>query len=867
MNNRILSLLVALVLMTSCADTNYTKNKNGITVERGDMTINIEVIDESIIHITKTKQGIEVDTLPDFVTILEPQRTKWRVSESGDVVTLTTPKINLSIYEDGVVEYLDRNGKRMVVESEEATWIDSDGTISQGFVAGDEAIYGLGQYQSGVMNLRGVPVRMDQFNQEIVIPFIVSTKGYGIYWHNYSSTFFNRAEHLLSFDAKDVETDEAMELKAGVEAEDVAQHAAKKVSTNSLTTTFTPEQSGLYTFHVKSDDKSRMRGSVTLTIDGDEVVHYSTIWMPMCYSGSKELTKGRTYEVTFENNGASVAGDVRYNEPDFNKTTFTSAAGTKIEYYLVAGDTPDEVIYNYQDLTGRAPMFSEKSYGFWHCRERFHNQSELLENAREYRKRNIPVDNIVQDWFYWPEKLKSPQWDRVKYPDPKAMCEELDDLNLNLMVSVWPTVTNEPLLKNYGILDSRLGERGDFLDFYDENVQKQYYKMLSDSMFHFGVKSIWLDGSEPEAVAQSAMTVLGEFRVVDNPYSLLVSKSVYEGRREEFGDERVFNLTRSAYAGQQRYGVTSWSGDVAGTWEQLAEQIPAGLNFSMAGVPYWTHDIGGFFRDSQSLNPIYDDQYTNKEYRELLARWFQFGAFSPIFRIHGYKSETEVWRYGKEFENIARKYIYLRYNLLPYIYSQAWRVTKDSRLFISPLAYSYPDDKRTWDIKDQYLFGESIMVCPVVEYEARTKRIYLPEGEWFNFWSDERFEGGREIEVSAKLDELPLMVKAGSIIPLGARVQYVDQPTNEPTRLKIYGGKDASYELYFDAGESYEYESGEYSILSINYNAESNSVTLEVTHDEYVDFANNPMSFVIEDAGDNKDYVVIVNSKRTTVNL
>ncbi|MFR9578056.1 MAG: TIM-barrel domain-containing protein [Rikenellaceae bacterium] len=866
-----LTVFICSLLALGCSSGNFEKNWNGITVKRGDMTIKVDILNESIVHITKSREGIEPDTLQNYVTILEPKTVPLSVEERGGKIIVKSERLELSIDECGVIKYRDKSGNNLVSECSEATWIEpqdsSDNPVSQGFVAGDEAIYGLGQYQSGMMNLRGVPVRMDQFNQEIVIPFIVSTKGYGIYWHNYSISDFNQPTNTLPFEDVEVEQSIVEMATAGHDAEDVANRKVRKLALNLRTTKFTPKKSGLHTFFVESDVKTRMKGDIKLIIGGDTIVNYSTIWAPTNYSGSKELVAGVEYDVIFQNDGASVAGGVTYNEPDFNKTTFTSSVGTKIEYYLVVGDTPSEVIYNYQDLTGRAPLFSKKSYGFWHCRERFHNQQELLENAREYRKREIPVDNIVQDWHYWPNGTKGPEWDRGKYPDPEAMTAELAELNMNLMVSVWPTIKNAPLLERYGISDLQYEGGTFYLDFYDERVQREYYRILSDSMFRMGVKSIWLDGSEPENVKNDVATVVGKFGCVANTYSLLVSKSVYEGRREEFPEERVFNLTRSAYSGQQRYGVASWSGDVAGTWEQFAEQIPAGLNFSMAGVPYWTHDIGGFFRDSRSMNPIYDSQYTNIEYIELLSRWFQFGTFSPLFRLHGYVSQTEVWRYGVEFEALARKYIDLRYALLPYIYSEAWRVTDSSNLLMSPLAYSYPEDKLTWNIDDQYLFGESIMVCPVVDYKARTRSVYLPEGEWYNFWSEEKLEGGQYVDVSAELDELPLLVKAGSIIPFGAKVQYADEESDEPIKFKIYGGADATFELYLDEGDTYNYENGKYTLLSLGYDAESNSVTLATPYDQYVKFAKNPMTFEISLVGDDKIHTVTFNSRIRTVLL
>ncbi|MFI3322098.1 MAG: glycoside hydrolase family 31 protein [Rikenellaceae bacterium] len=502
-------------------------------------------------------------------------------------------------------------------------------------------------------------------------------------------------------------------------------------------------------------------------------------------------------------------------------------------------------------MTGKAPMFDRSVFGFWQCREKYATQDELLTNAREMKRRQIPLDYIVQDWDYWPKDMRGPEWDRSRYPNPTEMLKELDNLDIKLMVSVWPSFTNEPLLKKYGLDGKKMGEGNNFLDFYDSEVPDKFYRMLSDSMFHIGVTSIWLDGTEPESKPiDSTITGAGEFGAVANPYSLLVVKAMYEGKRKEFPNERVFNLTRSSYAGQQRFGVTTWSGDVEASWEQFSEQIPAGLNLMMAGIPYWTTDIGGFFRDKTSLNKTYDNQYTNKEYIELLTRWFQFGTFNPIFRLHGFKSNTEIWNYTPEFEAIARKFIDIRYQLIPYIYSASWNVTKNGRLMMSPLVYQYPDDKATWAIKDQFMLGESILVNPVIEYKARSRKLYLPKGEWYDYWTNELIEGGRWIEAKAELESLPLYVKAGSIIPMSEKVQHSSEQLGKPITLKIYPNKDADYTLYIDDTESYNYENGEYSEIEIKYNDANKNITIcTPTNVEYFKKEIGSIDFNIEVVG------------------
>ncbi|MEO9512633.1 MAG: TIM-barrel domain-containing protein [Flavobacteriaceae bacterium] len=852
MKKIVFGLLILIFALTGCA-TKFShkieKTSNGATIYLDSLTVQVEVVNKAIIHIKKYKGTPTDSTIPDYVTVLKPQDTAWDLKEEAEHVTLSTDDVVVKISNTGVIRYMTKEEDTIVSETNDLTYIKpnkGDGNaVSQAFLAGEEAIYGLGQFQSGVINWKNMPIRLQQDNQEIAIPFIVSTKNYGIYWHNYSITDFNVTENEVLFTTT---IDEEKKIRE---------------------TTFTPDKTGVYTFMVESNSQNK-RGKnceIRVAIEDDNIVDYTVFWAPVCYSGQKYLEAGKPYKITFQNTNSLEMGRLFYNEPDYNKTVFSSKFGNTIDYYFVHGENPGQIVSEYQGLTGKVPMFPKSAYGFWQCRERYHNQEELLENAREYRKREIPVDNIVQDWFYWPEGTKGPEWDSNKYPNPKAMIDELDSLNLQLMVSVWPEVINDPLLKKYD-LDQHKLEGTDFLDFTNKGVQERYYGMLKDSMLNIGVSSIWLDGSEPESRPDdNFQTSVGPFGDVANCYSLLVTKSMYEGMRQDYPDKRVFNLTRSAYAGQQRYGAASWSGDVSGTWKQFSEQIPAGLNFVMAGVPYWTTDIGGFFRDSNSLNPIYDSQYTNTEYIELLTRWFQYGTFTPLFRIHGYVSETEIWRYGQEFEETARKFIDLRYQLMPYIYSEAWKVTKEGKLLMSPLSYYYPKDSSTWEIKDQFFFGESLLVGAVTKYGERSKEVYLPEGRWYNYWTSEKVTGKRQVTVNAPLDETPLFVKEGTILPLGPKVQYTSQPTEKPLTLKVYTGKDAEYTLYLDDNESYAYEQGVYTEIIINYTESNQEISIKNGSGTYIDFNQNPMHFIIEKVGMEKEEKVIFNGNKVQVQL
>lgn len=863
------------VLLGGCQSDfvhSFEQSQNSVTITQDDMKISLEIMDEGIIHVKKTPLGEQSYTVPNLVEVLKPQNVDWSLKESKNKLTIKTDDLKITVNSDGTIEYKNDKGKHLVSETNERTFMDlnkKDGdVVSQSFTVGDEALYGLGQFQSGIMNWKNVPMTLMQFNQEVAIPFIVSTNNYGILWNNYSVTNFNPTEKEISFDNVKSAVKAFEQDKSNAEAENVGNSRMNlDEKSNIRETTFIPEKTGLYTFYVNCDTVHKARGKILVTFNDEPVIDYSTVWVPMNYSGKKHLEAGKEYKVVFQNSGSRIPGTLSYNEPDYNKTVFSSHAATAIDYYLMAGDNPAEVVELNNKLTGNAPMMSKKNYGFWQCRERYHDQAELLDNANQIRERGIPCDMIIQDWFYWPGGTKGPEWDRARYPSPDKMAQELEDINLDVMVSVWPMISNPPLVANYGLTDAKL-DNTHYFDFWDSKIGNQYYNALSDSMFKMGINSIWLDGSEPGDVPRdNTKTAMGDFKYVKNTFSLMVTKAMYEGHRKEFPRKRTTNLTRSAFTGQQRYGAVTWSGDTQTTWNQFREQISAGLNFTMAGVPYWTHDIGGFFRDSQALNPIYDDQYTNKEAIELLARWFQFGAFSPVFRIHGYKSETEIWRYGQEFEDMARKFLDLRYQLMPYIYSEAWKVTNDGLVLMSPLAYYYPEDKNCWDIADQLFFGENLMAAFVTEYQQREKDVYLPRGDWFDFWTGEKIAGGKTITVATPFDETPLFVKAGSIVPFGPKIMYATEPTDKPTHIRIYPGKDAEYTLYFDDNESYDYEKGIFSEVEFSYDESSKELEIEKGDGDYINFGATPMNFVVELIGSGKTYDVTFAGKDVTLKL
>ncbi|AUP80857.1 glycoside hydrolase family 31 protein [Flavivirga eckloniae] len=856
-NNSIIKRIHILILVLFFCQLGAAQKKatNEIVLNRNGIFYNIEVINDELIHVVKSKHKDYKPLLDNLSIIKNAENIQFDVSEDNGTTIVKTKKVVLYIDKSGVIRFVDTNGKALLSElkgGHKLTEAPSSNAIYQGFSSGDEAFYGLGQFQSGILNWKNTPIQLRQYNQEIAIPFLVSTNHYGILWNNNSITDFNHPEQEISF-SKTI--DEENNIR---EAE------------------FTANTTGEYAFYVESPnpEKNRRDGPVLLTINDKPIINYTTIWVPDCHVGKINLEKGKTYKVVLQNSNSQTKGRLFVNGPDFNKTTFASKKGKAIDYYFVYGETPTDILDGYRELTGKAPMFPKWAFGFWQCRERYHNQEELLENAREYRKRNIPLDNIVQDWHYWREGTKGPSWNPETYPNPKAMCDELESLNLNLMVSVWPEAKDKELLTRYGLEEHKLVHKRStrdiyYLDFYNPKVAEGFANVLRDSMYNIGVDAIWLDGTEPQDPPHDwTQTHAGSWDEVTNSYSLVVNKAAYEGKMKHFPNQRVFNLTRSAFTGQQRYSAASWSGDVAATWEQFAEQIPAGLNFCMAGIPYWTTDIGGFFRDGKSLNgSTFKDQYKSEEYKELLTRWFQYGTFCPLFRIHGYVSDTEIWRYGKAFETTARDFINLRYQLMPYIYSTAWNVTKNNGSMMTPLAYSFPNDKNAWDIGNQFLFGDNIMVCPVTEYKARNRTVYLPEGTWFDFWTNKVISGGKEISADAPLNKLPLYVKAGTILPLGPKVQYSTQKLDKPIEIVIYEGANAEFVLYQDDNLSNDYLKGAYAEFIFSYNDNTSKLTIRKKEGNYIDLKKTPQSFIVKKAGESKGQKVTFKGKTKVVKL
>ena len=543
-------------------------------------------------------------------------------------------------------------------------------------------------------------------------------------------------------------------------------------------------------------------------------------------------------------------------------TSFSSEVGDGIDYYFMYGANADGVVACMRDLTGQVPMFPLWTYGFWQSKERYKSQDEMVGVVKKYRELGVPLDGIIQDWRYWGNNYL---WNAMEFLNedfynPQKMVDDVHSMNAHMIISIWNSFG--PHTKQYRELDS-IGALFDFktwpesgsfkwppnpdypsgvrvYDAYNPAARDIYWKYLNAGIFSLGIDGFWIDSSEPDHFDPKPAdfdnpTFLGSFRKVRNAFPLVAVGGVYEHQRQLTSDKRVFILTRSAFAGQQRYGANTWSGDVVASWEALKNQISAGLNFSLCGIPHWNSDIGGFFL-WDFKNPL-----QNPDYRELYVRWIQFGTFCPMMRSHGADAPREIYQFGakgNDVYNAIEKYINLRYSLLPYIYSTSWDVSAHQSSMMRALAMDFANDEKVWDINDQFLFGKSILVCPVTkgsfskdgdekESNVLTKEVYLPNGnDWIDFWTGERLSGGQTISRDVPLDILPLYIRVGSILPIGPKVQFAKEKSWEELEIRIYEGANGTFTLYEDEGDNYNYEKGICSTITFTWNEAKKTLTI-----------------------------------------
>ena len=502
-----------------------------------------------------------------------------------------------------------------------------------------------------------------------------------------------------------------------------------------------------------------------------------------------------------------------------------SLAGHSLDYYFMYGPEMDEIIHEYRNLTGHAPLLPKWAYGFFQSKDRYVSQEEVLAIAHRYREEHIPLDAIVQDWYWW--KTEGDPIFNSNFPDVPAELRSLHDEHVHTMISVWGLFDVKS--ENYRELTAQHFDvpNAHVYDATNPKARDFYWDHLVSKLFSQGWDAFWLDSAEPEeywphmgdAILRDKLIAIGNGAQYTNIFPFMHTLGIQEHWRATTEKKRVFLLTRSAFLGQQRVGATVWSGDVYGSYWGLRHQVAAGLNFALSGYPYWTTDIGGYW-------PPHDHPLDDPKFQELYARWFEYGTFCPIFRTHGHRPHNELWAFDKV-EPILINYDKLRYRLMPYIYSLAWRVTNEDYTIQRPLVMDWRTDAKTRDIGDQFMFGPAVLVSPVLQPDATHRVLYLPDSPaWYDFWTGASEKGGREVDADAPLDRIPLHVRAGSILPLGPEIEYADEKPAEPIELRIYRGADGNFELYQDAGDSYDYEKGAHSIIPLHWSESTRTLTI-----------------------------------------
>jgi alpha-D-xyloside xylohydrolase len=870
------------------APVTYQQQADGIVVtpQSGPARrVRLQVISDRIVRVTAVP--VESLDLPASLAVVAKPATdsKFTVSFAEGNATLQTAQLSARIsLESGVVSFLDASGTVRLSERDRGAFtpVQIEGRelyrVHQVFNPGtDEAFYGLGQHQNAQLNYNGEDVELSQHNMDIAVPFVLSSHNYGVLWDTSSITRFGdprpyaaASRDLTITDAEGkpggftatyrvgdtvkltrVEPDinyQFIKDKPGWPKELPNNRDARVQWQGRLESA----KSGTHKFQLYASGYFKLYADDTLVVDG-----WRQNWNPWYHNFELPMTAGRpvAVRIEWEPDGGYIA--LLHNDPlpeaERHSLSLASDAATSIDYYYIAGTNADDVIAGYRALTGKAVLLPRSAYGFWQSRQRYTTQAELLGVVKEYRERGLPLDNIVQDWFYWPENAwGSHDFDSSRFPDPKGMVDALHASNVKFMISVWakfyPTTQHYKELDAKGYMYRRnveLGEKdwvgpgyvSSHFDPYAQEARAIYWRQIESKLKGLGVDGWWLDNTEPdihsnldreELTRRIGPTAIGPAAQYFNSYSLAVTQAVYEGeRKSSTPDKRVFILTRSGFAGLQRHAAATWSGDIAARWDDLYRQIAAGTSMSMSGLPNWTFDIGGFAVEQRYQKPNAQDL---EEWRELNLRWFQFGAFVPLFRSHGETPLREIYNLapsGSEVYEGLAAYSRLRYRLLPYVYTLAGDTYHRDGTIMRGLGMDFPTDTRALSINDQYLFGPSLLVCPVYRYQARSRKVYLPAGvSWYDFHSGDKLEGGREVEAAAPLARMPLFVKAGAILPIGPAVQHTAEKLDAPITLYVYQGANGSFELYEDDGQSYGYERGELAHTPMSYDDAAGTLSI-----------------------------------------
>jgi alpha-D-xyloside xylohydrolase len=893
-------LLISLSTLSQAAGT-YVRTPDGIIVypdvhlSGNTAAVKLSVIADNIIRVlcSPGSSNEDIEKVSSLITVYKTDPSlKWDITNGEDKVILRTRLITATVtIATGAVSFTDAAGQPILAEktsggrSFEATVFDGEPSyhIRQTFeTAPGEAFYGLGQHQDGLFNYKDHQVNLFQNNTEVAIPFLLSTRNYGILWDNYSVTavgdirpykqlsairlYSAHGEQgwLTAYYHNDRDHPEVTSLE---KAESVINYAYLGDSKKQLPAEFTPakgsviwegalasEMTGVHVFRLTYG------GYVKVYVDGKlQLDRWRQSWNPGSAFLDLPMEKNKKVPIKIEwyPDGDESYLSLKWLDPlpaaQKNDISFSSEAGKKQDYYFIYGKNMDEVIAGYRQLTGKSTIPPKWAMGLWQSRERYKTEDEVLQTVKEFRTRQIPLDNIVLDWNYWEQNAWGSQdFDASRFPSPDSMIRTLhNDYHSHFMISVWPkfyegiATYKEFDKKNWlykrNIADSQRdwigkGYISTFYDAFNPAARQGFWDLLNKKLYSKGVDAWWMDASEPDILSnvspekrkeQMTPTAVGPAAEYLNAYPLENAKGIYEGQRAINPDQRVFILTRSAFAGSQRYAAAVWSGDIAARWSDMKNQIAAGVNFSMSGIPYWTMDIGGFAVEHRYENAKGE---ALEEWREQMTRWYQFGAFCPLFRVHGQYPYREIYNVAPEDHPAYSSMLYydkLRYRLLPYLYTMSGMVWHDDYTIMRGLVMDFGKDTAVYNLTDEYMLGPSLLVAPVTRYKAREREVYLPAGQgWYDMYTGKFAEGGQSVNAAAPYERMPVFVKEGSILPLGPDLQYTAQRPADTITLFVYAGRDARFALYEDEGTNYNYEKGAWSNIPFTYDESSGALTI-----------------------------------------
>jgi alpha-D-xyloside xylohydrolase len=856
---------------------------DGMTVRLPAGNLQLQVISPAVVRVVFTKSPDLVSRSSIIRVHVEAGTAQFAVSELPGEFTLTTAALRVMVNrESGAVSFSDRNGHPILaevpgsrvldpaqVQGENAFHIQQKWRAQQ-----DESLYGLGQMQLGTVDIKGYDVDLWQHNTNIVVPFLVSSKGYGILWDNTSFTRFGDLRPFTAIPAANL-YDAKGERAGGLtiapadgseparQSADLCIHAQSAASKSdppetlqsrfnakrqSWTGSILAPESGDYQFQAYSN------GGIKVWLDGKLVMdHWRQSWLTSNDQIRVHLDAGRKYAIRIENDPEQQDTlEFRWKTPaPDGDTSLWSEVGDGIDYYFVYGPSIDKVISGYRLLTGKASMLPNWAFGLWQSRQRYETSQQSLEVVKEFRDRKIPFDNIVQDWQYWPsDSWGSHKFDPTRFPDPEGWIKALHAEHAHLMISVWgkfnpgTQYAKEMGAKGYLYLPDLdehikdwLNQPYTFYDAFNPNARKLFWSQIDRSLFSQGVDGWWMDATEPDVMPSPPTldgqrthmnpTAMGAGSRMLNGYALENSEAVYTGQRQSAPNQRVFILTRSGFAGIQRYSTAVWSGDITSTWTALAKQIPAGLGASISGLPYWTMDTGGFTMQRKfAQDPM--TAADQDEWRELNARWFELSTFTPLLRVHGEMRPREMWTLGdgSPAYNAELKVDCLRYALFPYVYSMAGWVAQRDYTMLRPLVMDFPDDRTARELNSEFMFGPALLVAPITQYEQRERSVYLPpSAAWYDYWTGRPVTSG-SLSTVAPYDQIPVFVRAGSIVPYGPGMQYVAEKSSDPITLYVYAGEDGDFTLYEDQGTTFDYEKGAFSEIPIHWSDSTRTLAI-----------------------------------------